>query len=176
MIQESFRTRLAGLILVVTLSGCGGGSSTPTGPDARPTSPPATPTPAPDPRDTLPPGPVMSYSIELRSIQSPQGEYRDVGQDPATGHWIVYKGDFVVFDSDQLNAAGEMCKWVTNPQWFVDGIDMPEQTVHPNGVVFRKGSSNPFLLRVDIVEVGEFAIAARVDGVNSNSVIQSRRK
>lgn len=57
----------------------------------------------------------MSYRVKLRSIESPLGEFRTIGQDPATGYWIVYKGDFVVFDSDQLNAAGDKCKWVTNP-------------------------------------------------------------
>ena len=117
------------------------------------------------------------YRLKLRSIESPLGEYRDVGQDPATGHWIVYKGDFVVFDSDQFNAAGDKCKWVNNPQWFIDGIDIPEQTLHPNGIVFRKGSSNPFLLRVDMADDGEFRLTGRVDGVDSDTmIIESRRK
>ena len=181
MIQKSSRTCLAGLILVVTLSGCGGGgSSSPTGPKPVPTptpAPQATPTPAPDPRDSLPPGPVASYFVKVRSIQGPLGDYRDIGQDPATGHWIVYKGDFVVFDSDQRNAAGDKCKWVNDPHWFIDGMDIPEQTLHPNGIVFRKGSSNPFLLRTDMADDGEFRLMGRVDGVDSNEIIiESRRK
>ena len=178
MIHESPRTHLvvACLLLVAALAGCGGGSSsTPGGPNPVPTPTPQ-PTP-PDPRDMLPPGPVASYSIEVRSIQSPQGEYRDLVQDPATGHWIVYQGDFVVFDSDQLNGTGQTCKWVNDPQWFIDGVDLPEQTLHPNGVVFRKGSSNAFLLRVDMAAEGEFRVGGRVDGVDSNQlVMESRRR
>jgi hypothetical protein len=175
MIHESPRTYLAGLLLVAALSGCGGGSSAPAGPNPVPTPTPQAP--PPDPRDTLPPGPIVSYSIELRSIESPQGEYRDIAQDPATGHWIVYPGDFVVFDSDQFNATGQNCKWVNDPHWFIDGMDLPEGTLHPNGVVFRKGSSNPFLLRVDIAATGEFRLGGRVDGVDSNQlIIESRRR
>ena len=180
MIQRSPRTCLAGFMLIATLSGCGGGgSSTPTGQpradsdsrtaaDAYPSSRSAGCAPSWS-------GLVVSPQASVHRVSA--WRIRDVGQDPATGHWIVYKGDFVVFDSDQFNAAGDKCKWVNNPQWFIDGIDIPEQTLHPNGIVFRKGSSNPFLLRVDMADDGEFRLTGRVDGVDSDTmIIESRRK
>jgi hypothetical protein len=115
--------------------------------------------------------------VKVRSIESPLGEYRTIGQDPETGAWIVYKGDFVVFDSDQRNAAGDKCRWVNDPEWFIDGVKTFEGLQHPNGIVLVKGSSNPFLLRTDMVGVGSFRVRARVDGVDSNEiVVDSRRK
>ena len=63
----------------------------------------------------------MSYFVKVRSIENPLGEYRTIGQDPATGYWIVYKGDFVVFDSDQRNGSGDKCRWISDPEWFIDG-------------------------------------------------------
>lgn len=167
-------------ILLVALAGCGGGSSpsVPT-PTPAPTATPApqpTPAPTPDPQAGLPPGPVVSYRIKVRSIESPLGELRTIGQD-GTGAWIVYKGDFVVFDSDQFNAGGDKCKWVTDPEWFIDGVRAVQQSLHPGGIVFVKGSSNPFLLRTDMMEFGAFRLRARVDGVDSNEiVVDSQRK
>jgi len=120
---------------------------------------------------------VVSYFVKVRSIQNPLGDYRTVGQDPSTGNWIVYKGDFVVFDSDQRNAAGDKCRWVNNPEWFIDGVKATEQTAFANGVVFVKGSSNPFLLRTDMLEYGVFRLTAKIDGVDANEiVIESQRK
>ena len=40
-----------------------------------------------------------------------------------------------------------------------------------------KGSSNPFLLRTDMVEFGTFRLRARIDGVESNEIlVDSQRK
>ena len=44
-----------------------------------------------------------------------------------------------------------------------------------NGVVYRRGSSQPFLLELTIEKKGSFAISARIDGVDSN-VLQMRSK
>ncbi|HEY6547376.1 MAG TPA: hypothetical protein VI589_05705, partial [Vicinamibacteria bacterium] len=173
------RLRTAALVpfvstcLIAVLSGCGGGS--PANPTPSPTPTPApqptpTPRPTPDPQAGLPPGPVVAYQIKLRSIESPLGELRTIGQD-SSGAWIVYKGDFVVFDSDQFNAAGEKCKWVSDPEWFIDGAKAAQQTLHPNTIVFVKGSSNPFLLRTDMMEFGSFRLRARIDGVDSNEIV-----
>jgi hypothetical protein len=119
---------------------------------------------------------VVAYRVKVRSIESPLGELRTIGQD-ASGAWIVYKGDFVVFDSDQFNSAGEKCKWQSDPEWLIDGVKAVQQSEHQNGIVFVKGSSNPFLLRTDMVEFGSFRLRARIDGVDSNEiVVDSQRK
>lgn len=165
--------------LGAALAGCGGGTSpsapTPTpAPSATP-APQPTPAPTPDPQAGLPPGPVVSYRIKVRSIESPLGELRTIGQD-GSGAWIVYKGDFVVFDSDQFNSGGEKCKWVTEPEWFIDGVKAVQQSLHPGGIVFVKGSSQPFLLRTDMMEFGSFRLRARIDGVDSNELLVDSQK
>ncbi len=141
------------------------------GATVEPTPPPEpNPSPTPDLRPLLPRGPVASYLIKLRSVEG-----RPLVQDPRTGHWIVHPGDLVVFDSDQRNAQGEECAWVEAPEWFVDGIRLPEQTLHPNGLVHRKGSRTPFWLRVRIMNGGTFRASARLDRIDSNVLkIESR--
>ena len=143
---------------------CGGGSSPSAGdPPGHAPSPAATPRPSPvptpDPRIGLAPGPVTRYTIKVRTIDTGGFNYRDPIQDPE-GRWIVYPGEFVVFDSTQKNAGGQLCE-VKNypPKWTVD-----------NGVVIilREGQNNPFLLRTDVGKKGTAKIQATVDGVESN--------
>lgn len=159
--------------------GCGGGSpSTPSAaavssgtptPTAAPTAPTPTPNPfcggAPCPSD-LAPGPVASVRIKVRTIQGPTGEYRDIGQED--GAWIVYKGDFVVFDMDQLNGSGQKCIWIKDPTWSVDD---------PDRIVSQRGSSQPFLLRTDMVGEGRFTVTGMIDGfVSAPLTVESRKK
>jgi len=148
---------------------CGGGSGSPSAgdPGATPApgaTPKPSPRPTPDPRIGLAPGPVTRYTIKVRTVNN--GE-RDPEQD-ASGRFIVHPGERVDFDSTQKNGAGDICQWVTNPEWTIDGGACPMETVCAGGVVLRRGSSQPFLLKTTIQATGLFSVQASIDGVISN--------
>ena len=125
----------------------------------KPATPDPNATPNPDFKSTLPDGPVTFAFIKVRSIDTGNKNYRDPVQD-REGYWILYKGEFVVFDLTQKNAANQECKWVNDPVWTVDD---------PGFVFIIKGSSQPFLLRADVdKEEGLIEVQARIDGVTSN--------
>jgi hypothetical protein len=153
---------------------CGGGSSSPTTPGAGPQTPGATPAatpkpapaPTPDPRIGLAPGPVTRYTIKVRTVNN--GE-REPEQD-AQGRYIVHPGERVDFDSTQKNAGGEICQWINNPEWTINQGACPMESTCANGVVFRRGSSQPFLLKTTIQQTGGFNIQASIDGVVSNTL------
>lgn len=152
---------LAGLVA------CGGGAST--GPDPLPSPTPAAgptprpaPAPTPDPRIGLAAGPIVRYTIKVRTVDN--GE-RDAVQD-AQGRWVVGPGERVDFDSTQKNGNNEICRWETGPQWYLDGVSFPDET--STGLVYRRGSSQPFLLKLTIERRGAFSIQAEIDGVRSN--------
>jgi len=125
------------------------------------------PTPVPsdgnigDYRNSLPDGPVASVFIKVRSIDTGNQNYRDPFQD-SDGNWILYNGEFVVFDATQKNGNGQECKWINNPKW----------TVYDPGYVFViKGSSQPFLLRADVTkDEGTITIQCDIDGIDSNII------
>jgi hypothetical protein len=155
---------------VAAMAACGGGDnsapstpSSPSGPNAAasPTPRPA-PTPTPDPRLGLPAGPVARFTIKVRTVDNGT---RDAEQD-AQGRFVVFVGERVDFDSTQKNAAGDICTWTEHPTWLVDDRDIPEDT--STGVVLRRGSSQPFLLKLTMVGTGSFSVRARIDGVDSN--------
>jgi hypothetical protein len=161
-------------VLVVASSlglfACGAGSES--SPDAVPpqaATPKPSPTPTPDPRLGLAAGPVASYVIEVRTVNN--GE-RDALPD-ADGRLSVYPGERVDFDSTQKNANGEICRWNTDPQWFVDGVNIPLETL--SGPVYRRGSSQPFLLKLTIEHRGEFEVQAEIDGIKSNILVMTAR-
>jgi len=152
-----------------------GGSSSPTLPTPVPTPVPAptpapTPTPAPAPTpeptptppnffDSLAPGPVARYNIKLHSVRKPDGtELEEPFPQDDQGRFRVNPGDFIVFDSTQKNAQGEECQWIHDPVWTVDD---------PLNVMDRRGSSNPFLLRIDVVRTGSFTVTASLDGIQA---------
>jgi hypothetical protein len=113
----------------------------------------------PDPQAGLAPGPIVKYAIKVRSIDNGNKVYRDPFQD-SSGRWVVYPGEFVVFDSTQKNAGGELCVWIQNPEWTLEDS---------TGVLgLRDGQNNPFLLRTDVKKKGEMSLYATVDGVQSN--------
>lgn len=113
----------------------------------------------PDPRAGLAPGPITRYTIKVRSIDTGGKNYRDPFQD-SSGRWVVYPGEFVVFDSTQKNAGGEICQWINNPVWELND---------PTSVlILRPGQNEPFLLRTDVDHKGEMSLTATVDGVTSN--------
>jgi hypothetical protein len=180
MVRGAFPTicpSVSCMLSLVLLSACGGGGS-PAGPGGTPTPAPtaaATPTPVPtvDPRANLANGPVVNYRIKVRSIapcrdtSNPDcSTYRPKIQDD-DGAWVVCRGDFLVLDSNQANAAGQECKWVNDPVY---------QVHDPEGVFTRLGSSNPFFLRTDIEDTGDVTVEATLDGIHSTTlVIRSKR-
>jgi hypothetical protein len=159
-------SRILSGVLIASVAACGGGgASNPTPPVTTPSpvalpSPSPLPSSAPDPRDGLPAGPVTQAHIGIRSIDTGGFNYRDPKQD-ADGNWIVHPGEFVVFDLTQRNGAGEKCQWIKDPEWFVND---------EAGVISLRGSSNLFLLRVDVLKKGFVEIEATIDGIDTNVV------
>jgi hypothetical protein len=154
---------------LIGLVACGGGNGPATGPDALPSQAPGAqptprpaPTPTPDPRIGLAAGPVVRFTIKVRTVNN--GE-RDAEQD-AQGRWVVSPGERVDFDSTQKNGNNEICRWETRPEWFMNGATFPDES--STGLVYRRGSSQPFLLKLTIERRGTFAIQAEIDGVRSN--------
>lgn len=161
-----------------SLGACGGGSPAAPNPTPSPTATPVqNPTPAPtaDPQAHLAAGPVTRFDIKVRSIAPCKGSqnldcntFRPKTQDP-DGAWVVCQGDFVVFDGNQKNAAGQECKWVSAPVYTI---------TDPAGIVHRENSSNPFLVRTEITGSGDFTVGAVLDGIQSNPAtltIRSKR-
>ena len=172
MASPSAKSSLSVFLACAALVSCGGGSS-PTQPSPIPTPTPApiatptpTPTPAPAPTptppdyfDSLAPGPVARYNIKLHSVRRPDGtELEEPFPQDSDGRYRVLVGDFLVFDSTQKNAQGEECQWINDPVWKIDD---------PNRVMDRRGSSNAFLLRLDIVRTGRFVVTASLDGIQA---------
>jgi hypothetical protein len=167
------KSSIAVAVACALLSSCGGGGS-PTQPIATPTpapiatptpvatpapAPTPSPTPSPDYYDTLAPGPVTRYNIKLHSVLQPNGtQLEEPFPQDNQGRYRVNPGDFIVFDSTQKNAEGNECQWLSDPVWTVDD---------PANAMDRRPSSNPFLLRVDIVRTGQFTVTASVDGVKA---------
>jgi len=146
---------------------CGGGSSSPTaGEPTQPAAPPTPkpPKPTPDPRIGLAPGPVTRYTIKVRTVNNGG---RDAEPDEQ-GRFIVHPGERVDFDSTQKNAGNEICQWVRDPEWTINGGACPLEAACPGGVVYRRGSSQPFLLKTTIQQTGFFSVQASIDGVISN--------
>ena len=113
--------------------------------------------PTDDPRSGLAPGPVSRVVLYIYQVRQADGTYRDKFQD-AQGRWILHPGEFVVFDSTQLNATGDKCQWVRDPEYdLTDGA----------GVLNVRGSSQPFLFRADVVRRGEIELRSTIDGVDS---------
>ena len=159
------------LILLVFITACGGGSDSPSAPNPGSTPTPApqptpkpNPTPKPDPRDNLAPGPVVRFTHKPRIVAPEVREAELDGQ----GRVVVYVGERVDFDGTQKNANNEICKWVNEPVWFVNGRNMDFGS--SNGVVARRGSSQPFLLKLTIVGTGSFSVHGEIDGVTSNTL------
>jgi hypothetical protein len=158
--------------MAAAMAACGGGDSSPSGPNptspspgpgAAPTPRPA-PTPTPDPRIGLPPGPVARFTIKVRTVDNGT---RDAEPD-AQGRFVVFVGERVDFDSTQKNAAGDICSWSSSPTWFVNDRNIPDDTV--TGIVMRRGSSQPFLLKLTMQGTGNFSVRSNIDGVDSNTL------
>jgi hypothetical protein len=171
MTPRTLRSTVVLFGITAALSACGGGSSSPDGPNPTPSAAPTAaptprpaPSPTPDPRIGLPPGPVARFTIKVRTVDNGA---RDPETD-AQGRYVVFVGERVDFDSTQKNAAGDICAWNGSPIWLVNDRDVPEETV--SGVVLRRGSSQPFLLKLTMQGTGNFSVRSRIDGVDSNTL------
>lgn len=148
------------------LAACGGGGSPTTpptpGPSTAPTpAPTPVPTPTPDPRAGLAPGPIVRFTIKPRVVEP---DVRDPAQD-AQGRFILFRGERVDFDGTQKNSSNEICAWINPPTYYVNGQNMPFNS--SNGVVFRRGSSQPFLLKLTIENRGTFSVGGSIDGISA---------
>lgn len=126
------------------------------------TSQPYTP-PTPDPNSTNPnlaAGPVVRSRLYIYAQRHSDGNYEDKTQD-AAGRWVLHVGDFVVFDTSQYNANGELCQYNAPPKYFLED---------PQGVLRVLGSSQPFLYRTDVIAKGEISMYSTIDGINSNNL------
>ena len=161
----SFRRSSAVLVFAAgALAGCGGGSS-PAAPDSggQPTpAPTPAPTPTPDPRVNMARGPVTRFTIKPRIVEP---DVRDALQD-AQGRFILHREERVDIDGTQKNAANEICAWINPPVYLINDRAMEFNT--SNGVVYRRGSSQPFLLKMTIESRGAFSVRGTVDGIDSN--------
>lgn len=140
---------------------CGGSSPSAPGPQPSPSSTPG-PAPTPDPQAGLPPGPVtrtVLYIHQQYENGNPNagGTLKDKRQD-AQDRWIAAVGDFIVFDSTPMNAAGEKCRSSAPPRYRLRDTA---------GALDVRDSSNPFLYRVDAVRPGEVELVSTVDGIDS---------
>lgn len=160
--------RRAAVLLAFAVPGfisCGGGS--PAGPEANPGSSPApaptpAPTPTPDPRVNLARGPITRFTIKPRIVEP---DVRDPDVD-AQGRFILRREERVDIDGTQKNAANEICAWINPPVYLVNDQIMAFNT--GNGVVYRRGSSQPFLLKLNIETRGTFNVRGSIDGIESN--------
>ena len=155
------------LAFAVTGSMACGGSASPTSPGASPNpSPSATPrpapTPTPDPRINLARGPITRFTIKPRIVEP---DVRDPDVD-AQGRFILRREERVDIDGTQKNAANEICAWINPPVYLVNDQNMAFNT--SNGVVYRRGSSQPFLLKLNIETRGAFSVRGSIDGIDSN--------
>lgn len=71
----------------------------------------------------------------------------------------MHPDEFVVFDSTQKNANNEECQWIKDPEWTVEDDNYVTQIL---------GSSQPFLLRMNVTSKGTFKVQAVLDGIESN--------
>ena len=160
----SLRFSVAVLAVALSAAACGGGSS-PAGPDpapgATPTPRPAA-TPTPDPRVGMPAGPITRFTIKPRIVEP---DVRDPAQD-SLGRFIFRREERVDVDGTQKNASNEICAWINQPVYLINGAPMAFNT--SNGVIYRRGSSLPFLLKMTVERPGTFSVQGTIDGVQSN--------
>ena len=146
------------------LIACGGGGS-PAAPGPNP-GPSAAPTPAatptPDPRVNMARGPITRFTIKPRIVEP---DVRDPAVD-AQGRFILRREERVDIDGTQKNASNEICAWINPPTYLVNEQNMAFNS--SNGVVYRRGSSQPFLLKLNIESRGTFSVRGTIDGIDSN--------
>ena len=161
----SLLVRRSAVLLAFAASGliaCGGGGSPAApGPNPGPSAAPA-PTPTPDPRAGLARGPITRFTIKPRIVEP---DVRDPEVD-AQGRFILRRDERVDVDGTQKNSSNEICAWINPPVYLVNDQNMAFNT--SNGVVYRRGSSQPFLLKLNIERRGAFSVRGTIDGIDSN--------
>jgi hypothetical protein len=164
MFLPSVRVAAVAALAALSAAACGGGGS-PAGPNPNPNPAPTaapTPAPTPDPRIGLAPGPIVRFTIKPRIVEP---DVRDPAQD-AQGRFIVRRGERVDVDGTQKNSSNEICAWINPPAYLINDQNQAFNT--SNGVVYRRGSSQPFLLKLTIENPGTFVVRGAIDGVDSN--------
>lgn len=167
MIRSSHLPSLFVAVSLVALTAACGGGSSPAGPNPNPGATPApaptpAPTPTPDPRIGLAQGPITRFTIKPRIVEP---DVRDPAVD-SQGRFILLRGERVDVDGTQKNAGNEICRWDNPPVYLVNDQALAFNT--SNGVVYRRGSSQPFLLKLNIENRGTFSVRGSIDGIDSN--------
>jgi hypothetical protein len=108
------------------------------------------------------PGPIVRFTIKPRIVEP---DVRDPLTD-AQGRFILRRGERVDVDGTQKNSSNEICAWIDQPVYLINGQSMAFNT--SNGVIYRRGSSQPFLLKLTIERAGAFSVQGTIDGVASN--------
>jgi hypothetical protein len=125
-------------------------------------TPAPTPVPTPDPQSGLASGPVAQVKAYVKSVEVKRGsgQYRDPVKDQA-GRFILYVGEWVILDSTQRNAAGQICRWKKNPRYSWDNFD---------GMMDIRESSEPFFFKFMVARPGYAVVSSMIDGVESNDL------
>lgn len=86
------------------------------------------------------------------------------------GRQVVYFGEIVVFDVTPRNAANQPCEAEGEPEYWVENNGPGNEPKYLKTL----GSSNPFLLRMEVVgrtgANGPVRVYAKVDGKTSNNL------
>jgi hypothetical protein len=174
-VRQPLRNRSAYWIAALSLAAwsCGGSADNPADPTASPTPTPAPapqPTPAPTPVATPAPdpnglagGPVATVKAYIKTVESPErgsNQYRDPQKD-ADGTFVLYVGEYVVIDSTQRNADGQVCRWKHDPRYSWDNFD---------DMMDVRSSSEPFFFKFEVAQPGIAEVTSLIDGVESNAV------
>jgi hypothetical protein len=171
-VRQPLRNPSAYWIAALSLAAwsCGGSADSPADPTPSPTptpvaqsTPAPAPAPAPTPDDGLAGGPVSSVKAYIKTVESPErgsNQYRDPQKD-ADGTFVLYVGEYVVIDSTQRNADGQVCRWRHDPRYSWDNFD---------DMMDVRSSSEPFFFKFEVAQPGIAEVTSLIDGVESNAV------
>jgi len=168
------RVLVPAAIVAVALVDLACGAKSPADPSASPSPvaqatptppppPPPTPAPTPDPQGGLAAGPVASVKVTIHTVEISHGsqQFRDAQKD-SSGRFVLYVGEWVVLDSTQRNAAGLICRWRHNPEYFWDNDD---------GMMDIRQSTEPFFFKFLVAKAGIAQVTSRIDGIESNDIL-----
>jgi len=106
---------------------------------------------------------VASVKAYIKTVESPErgsNAYREVVKD-ADGVFVLYVGEYVVIDSTQRNADGDVCRWKHDPRYSWDNFD---------DMMDVKSSSDPFFFKFEVAQPGYAEVTSMIDNVESNEV------
>jgi hypothetical protein len=128
-----------------------------------PIPPTPTPNPTDNPQANLAPGPVARVTLYI--YQQYHGGKPGQGGEPEQktqdeqGRWVLHLDDFVVFDSTQRNAAGDICRYNAPPVYTLED---PAEIFNVLG-----NSTTPFAFRVEVRDRGQAKLISHVDGIGA---------